>query len=150
MSALETKFPPPLVFLITAVVMILMTGGLHAPAWPFFAAALLAWLAGIGIAASAVLEFRRLGTTLDPHRPQEACLVVSSGVLRFTRNPIYLAFILMLTGLALFQASPWALLGPLAFTLYIWRFQVIPEERALAAKFGPAYEQYRSRVRRWL
>jgi protein-S-isoprenylcysteine O-methyltransferase Ste14 len=150
MSALETKVPPPILLFIVTLVMILSTGGLHVPALPLLGAALAAWVAGIGMAAAAMIEFMRAGTTADPHSPQNARSIISTGIFHYTRNPIYLAFILLLLGLALFLATPWALLGPLAYALYIGRFQVAPEERALSVKFGTEYEQYRTRVRRWL
>ena len=150
MSALETKVPPPLVALLAAVVMIVGTGGVHVPAWPLLAAALAVWAAAVGVWAAGITAFRRAQTTLDPFNPQQASTLVSTGIFRVSRNPIYLAMTTVLLGLALFQANPWALLGPLAFALYITFFQIVPEERALAAKFGAAYAQYRARVRRWL
>ena len=65
-------------------------------------------------------------------------------------NPMYLGLALILLGLAVYLASPWALLGPLVFAAYITRFQIVPEERALQTRFGAAYTAYRARVRRWL
>ena len=56
----------------------------------------------------------------------------------------------LLCGLAVFLAAPWALLGPVAFVLYITRFQILPEERVMRAKFGQAYEAYAGSVRRWI
>jgi protein-S-isoprenylcysteine O-methyltransferase Ste14 len=103
-------------------------------------------LAWEGISGSVVRIVFGIIALVSP--PQIGNKVVNTGIFRFTRNPIYLAFILLLLGWALFLASPWALLGPLAYALYIARFQIIPEERALAAKFGTEYQQYRTRVRR--
>jgi len=56
----------------------------------------------------------------------------------------------MLLAWAIFLSSAWALVGPVAFVLYINRFQIKPEERALAAMFGTEYAEYKGRVRRWL
>ena len=63
---------------------------------------------------------------------------------------MYVGLTLVLIGWAAFLCSAWALPGPVVFVLYITRFQIVPEERVLAGKFGAAYAQYTARVRRWL
>jgi protein-S-isoprenylcysteine O-methyltransferase Ste14 len=75
---------------------------------------------------------------------------VCSGAYRFTRNPMYLGLLLVLFGWAAALSSALTLAGPVIFAEYISRFQIKPEERALAALFGSQYEQYKRRVRRWL
>lgn len=82
--------------------------------------------------------------------PHTSTHVVTTGIYRITRNPMYLGLVLILLGLALYRASPWTMLGPLAFAAYITRFQILPEERALTARFGAAYTAYCTQVRRWL
>jgi protein-S-isoprenylcysteine O-methyltransferase Ste14 len=107
-------------------------------------------LAGIAFSAAGVLAFRRARTTVNPTRPEEATQLVRSGVYRITRNPMYVGLACLLVAWAVFLSSPWALLGPLAFVLYIGRFQIAPEERALAKLFGSDYSAYQAEVRRWL
>jgi protein-S-isoprenylcysteine O-methyltransferase Ste14 len=63
---------------------------------------------------------------------------------------MYVGLAGVLTALAIGLGNPWLLLGPLAFVLFITRFQIIPEERVMAAKFGADYADYKARVRRWL
>jgi len=75
---------------------------------------------------------------------------VSSGIYAVTRNPMYVGLLLVLIALAIFLSSPWTLVGPAAYFLYIGRFQIAPEERALTALFGTEYTEYLSKVRRWL
>jgi protein-S-isoprenylcysteine O-methyltransferase Ste14 len=75
---------------------------------------------------------------------------VVSGPFRFTRNPMYLGLTSLLFAWATYLGSPLAVLGPVAFVLYITRFQIMPEEQAMAAKFGADYEAYRKTVRRWI
>jgi protein-S-isoprenylcysteine O-methyltransferase Ste14 len=109
----------------------------------------LAALGGI----SAVLGFRAFGrakTTVNPIKIQEASALVTTGIYRYTRNPMYLGLTLLLLGWAVYLSAPWAVLGPAAFVLFITRFQIIPEERILEAKFGAAYTGYRQQVGRWL
>jgi len=107
-------------------------------------------LTGIAIAIAGVVEFRRAQTTVNPLKPQATSRLVTSGIYRFTRNPMYLGFCMGLVASAVFLSSAWALLGPLAFVVYITRFQIAPEERALAGLFGDAFTDYQGRVRRWV
>lgn len=109
-------------------------------------------LAGIGLGFDilGLLAFRKAKTTINPLQPERSTQIVSTGVYRVTRNPMYLGMALMLLGLAVYLASPWALLGPLAFATYLTRFQIRPEEQALTARFGAAYTTYCAQVRRWL
>ena len=81
---------------------------------------------------------------------ERASTLVTDGVFRFSRNPMYVGFAAALVGWAVCLAAPWTLLGPVAFVLYTNRFQVLPEERMMRAKFGGAYDEYRARVRRWV
>ena len=107
-------------------------------------------LVGGGVALAGDLEFKRARTTVNPFKPQNASALVTSGVFRFTRNPMYLGLLLVVVGWCFFLCSAIALLGPVAFVAYISRFQIRPEERALLSKFGPSYSDYLARVRRWL
>jgi len=63
---------------------------------------------------------------------------------------MYVGLTAVLVGWAIQLSVPWVFLGPVAFMLYITRFQIIPEERVMSSKFGPAYDEYRQHVRRWL
>ena len=75
---------------------------------------------------------------------------LTTGLYRVTRNPMYLGMLLVLFGWAVFLSNLAALLIAPLFALYITRFQIIPEERVLAEKFGAAFMAYQSQVRRWL
>lgn len=107
-------------------------------------------LAGLAIALSGVAAFRTHGTTVNPLTPSASSLVVSSGVYRFSRNPMYLGFLLALAGWAVVLSNALAALLVPAFVVYMNRFQIEPEERALLAKFGPPFAQYMAAVRRWV
>ena len=109
-------------------------------------------VAGLGIvtAAAGVLAFRRARTTVDPLHLDKSTAIVSTGIYRITRNPMYLGMLLAVVGWALFLANPVTLAGPVLFVLYMNRFQIRPEERALAERFGQPYRAYFSGVRRWL
>lgn len=150
---LELKVPPPVVAAMAAAGMwalarllpdLRLALGLRAPV------AILLAVAGFLLAGSGIVAFRRARTTVNPHKPKSASALVASGPYRFTRNPMYAGMLLVLLAWAVFLAAPLALLGPAAFVLYIGRFQVRPEERALEQLFGAEYGAYRARVRRWL
>jgi protein-S-isoprenylcysteine O-methyltransferase Ste14 len=100
----------------------------------------------LGIAA--FMEFRKARTTLDPHG--SARQLVTSGIYRFTRNPIYLGFLLMVIGLPLNSGLYWGLVMAPFHVLTMNRLIIQREEAYLERKFGKAYTGYTSRVRRWV
>lgn len=102
------------------------------------------FLLGIG----AFMEFRKARTTLDPHG--SAKHLVTSGVYRFTRNPIYLGFLLMVIGLPLNSGLYWGFVMAPLYMLTMSRLVIEREEEYLSRKFSKEYPNYASRVRRWL
>jgi protein-S-isoprenylcysteine O-methyltransferase Ste14 len=153
MQTLELKIPPPIVALVIAAIMwgiSLATPSIEMPALMGVAAAIAIALAGVGTAVSGVIAFRHARTTINPLKPETTSTLVTSGVYRFTRNPMYVGLALVLLAWAVFVSSAWALLGPLVFILYMNRFQIMPEERVLSGMFGTAYSAYQAKVRRWL
>jgi protein-S-isoprenylcysteine O-methyltransferase Ste14 len=103
---------------------------------------------GVWLAIAAVMAFRRVGTSPDPHEPSTA--LAFGGPYRFTRNPMYVGMALFQGGLALAGNALWPLLA-LVPVIWVIRTQVIArEERYLEAKFGGEYRAFKERVRRWL
>ena len=152
MNALELRIPPPAVGLLIAAAMWAIAGislATLAVSNTDFAATVVA-LVGIGFDIAGLISFRRAKTTINPLRPDKTSSLVSSGVYRITRNPMYVGMLFLLIAWAIYLSSPWALLGPLAFVLYMNRFQISPEERVLAGLFGDDFENYKKKVRRWL
>lgn len=153
LSAIELKIPPPVVALVAGVFMWCAAswsgmGGFFIPARPVLAGGLA--LTGLFLSASGVFSFLRAGTTIHPHKPQESSTLVVKGVYGWTRNPMYLGLLLVLCGWAVFLANVMAFVFLPLFVLYIYRFQILPEERILAQKFGGPYADYMTRVRRWI
>lgn len=103
---------------------------------------------GLALAALAIREFRRHRTTVIPH--QEPSALVTTGVYRLSRNPIYLADALILAGLCLIWDAVLGLLLVPAFAQLIDLRFIRPEEDRLRAAFGPAFEAWSARTRRWL
>lgn len=153
MRSLELKIPPVAFGLLLGGLM--WTAAYAAPSLRFSVPARriivpsLA-LAGLVTAILGVISFRRAKTTVNPLQPEAASALVNSGIYRLTRNPMYLGLLLVLMAWAVFLGNALALVVPAVFVSLMNRLQIIPEERALAAKFGPAFAAYQSKVRRWL
>jgi protein-S-isoprenylcysteine O-methyltransferase Ste14 len=152
-KSLELKVPPPAVALLAALVMWLAASTSDALAFtlPGRRAIMIALATlGVVISVAGLVSFWRARTTIHPTHPDATSSLVTSGVYRFTRNPMYLGLLLVLAAWAVHFANALALVGLPMFVLYIDRFQIAPEERVLTTKFGAAFDAYRRRTRRWL
>lgn len=150
---LELRIPPVIVLLLAGFAMWLLARLAPGPdgLLRLRAALALALLAvGVAVALAGVREFRQASTTVNPMQPSGASAMVRSGIYGRSRNPMYLGMLLVLCGWAAWLASPLALLGLPAFVAYLNRYQILPEERVLAALFSEEFADYRRSVRRWL
>ena len=153
MRSLELAVPP---LVLTGAIAAGMVGLAYAlpgatRAWPgHIACGVVLAGVGAGIAVWGVVAFRKAGTTVDPRDPHAASSFVASGIYRYTRNPMYLGFLLALAGLGAFLANLAAVALLPLFVAYLVRFQIVPEERALLHKFGAPFAGYMATVRRWL
>jgi protein-S-isoprenylcysteine O-methyltransferase Ste14 len=148
---LRTKIPPPIVFLAFALIAYGLSQVLPALAFPGRTIVALALaLLGVASAAAAIVSFRRKQTTTNPLTPDQATFLVTTGVFRLTRNPMYLGLVLVLAGVSVWLGVWVGLVVLPAFVLYLTKFQIAPEEEAMAKLFGDAYADYRARVRRWI
>jgi protein-S-isoprenylcysteine O-methyltransferase Ste14 len=153
MNRLELKLPPVALALVLAGAMKLAATLSPALALPFAGREVLAAVlaaSGVGVALAGVIAFRRARTTVDPMRPDRAAALVATGIYRWSRNPMYLGFLLLLAAWSVRLAHPLALIALPLFVLYMNRFQIVPEERALRTRFGRAFDEYARSVRRWL
>lgn len=107
-------------------------------------------LSGVGVSLLGVYEFRKAKTTVDPRNPEKSESLVGVGVYSISRNPMYVGFLLILFGWWLLVANYAALPFLPLFVFYINTFQIKPEELFLTKKFGSAYTEYCSKVRRWV
>ncbi|HBN13954.1 MAG: protein-S-isoprenylcysteine methyltransferase [Gammaproteobacteria bacterium] len=153
MQSLELKIPPlALVVLFAGLMWLLarLTPGFdYAVPLRQLLVAVVSALAVL-IALAGVASFRQASTTVNPLNPENSSALVVSGIYRITRNPMYLGFLLLLAAWALMLANLAVLLLLPVFVWYMDRFQILPEERALAGLFGNDYTNYCARVRRWL
>jgi protein-S-isoprenylcysteine O-methyltransferase Ste14 len=139
---------PPLLFAVA-----IATGVALQRAWPLAFTA--RWpigatlsIAGIALFVAAIREFDAAGTPVPGNRSTTA--IVRTGPYRFSRNPIYVAFVLIHLGIAASVGSWWLVMS-LAVSISVIGICVVPrEERYLEARFGSTYRDYKSSVRRWL
>lgn len=153
MIALDLKIPPVAVALGAAALMggvaqCLPLGYLHLPAPIVFATPCA--IAGATVSGLGVAAFRRARTTVNPTQPGKTSSLVNSGIYSLTRNPMYLGFLLILSAWAILLSNAFALPFLPMFVLYIKRFQIQPEERALTEHFGAIFTEYTAHVRRWI
>ncbi|HWQ86325.1 isoprenylcysteine carboxylmethyltransferase family protein [Brevundimonas sp.] len=120
--------------------------GLEIPVRRALALALI--VGGLLLDGMAAGLFRRRGTAVEPWKPSTALII--EGPYRLSRNPIYVGFAATYVGLAIAMDSWIALILLVPCLIVVDRFVIRREERYLAAKFGPAYDDYRQKVRRWL
>src|SRR5688572_23441781 len=150
---LDLKVPPVALVILTGVLMgfVAWTAPRFSfvlPARPIVAVGIA--LAGVVVTLLGVASFRRAKTTVNPMKPETSSSLVVSGIYRRTRNPMYLGFLLILLGWAFWLSNALAFIVLPGFVLYMNRFQIGPEERALASRFGPDFIAYKGRVRRWI
>ena len=151
--AFETRIPPPVITVTFGAAMWVLARyvsiGRFAEHPPWIAAIAL-FVLGFAVALWGVIAFRVHRTTVNPLRPEQASSLVTGGIYRITRNPMYLGMAILLVGWAVALAHLGTLPLVAAFVLTLTRVQIIPEERILQAKFGTEFEAYRRRVRRWI
>ncbi len=149
---LEFRVPPPVVALVVAGLMWSVASWGPAIALPVSRRALVGVLVCVGFAFDllGLLAFRAVRTTLNPLRPETASTLVTHGIYRVSRNPMYVGLALLLTAWAVHLSSWLAFIGPVLFVAFITRFQIAPEERAIARLFPDEYAAYAGRVRRWV
>lgn len=153
MQNLETKIPAPVVAIAIGGLMMLYAriAEVSIDTSPLLAevGTRISQLSAV-IALFAFASFGLARTTINPLDPSRASALVTNGIYRITRNPMYLSLLLLLVAYAVRLGSLVEWLGPILFAIYVTRFQIIPEERILERKFGAAFLAYKSRTRRWI
>lgn len=153
MNKFELKVPPLAVFFITCVLMWVTTK--ISPFVSFnipyqFTIILILFISGLLFGVGALVSFFHNKTTIDPLAPTKATKLVDSGVYQFSRNPMYLALLLETIAWAVYLSNIFGFILIILFPLYMNKFQIIPEEKALTDIFSDDYRQYQVKVRRWV
>ena len=149
---MELRIPPAVVFLVFGGLMWVIARFLPFGDFDFFGRI---WLAGIlvflalVVAGIALIQFFVSRTSIDPRHPGKSNKLVTSGVYQISRNPMYLALLMLLLALGLWLGNAFNTLTAAGFVYYMNAFQIKPEEHQLLKIFGNDYKQYSSMVRRW-
>ena len=152
---MPSKFPrlplPPILLLLAIAITYLTRGALPRLPLPLgYGLGVTAALAAAALLFPAAWQFGKADTTLDPARPERSTTLVTEGVHARSRNPMYIGEVLLVAAVALSMNPLIGLPAAAGFWLFLDRVQIPAEERALAARFGADYADYRARVPRWL
>lgn len=150
---MKPKAPPVIVAFVAALLMWGVSVASTGLSFTFSGARLVALaflLVGVLIAVTGASTFARAGTTTDPLNPDRASVLVTHGIYRYTRNPMYLGMASILTGWAFFLGNVASLLLVLPFVVFMTEYQIKREESALEKMFGDEYASYKASVRRWI
>lgn len=148
---LDKKIPPPIVAVLVGLGIYFSRDGfpkLDAD-FLFYAGLGLEFLAVV-VNLTAIFSFIRQKTTINPVKPQDTSVLVTTGVFAWSRNPMYLGLLLFLAGFSLQVNLVGGIPLLFLFVLYVNRFQILPEERALEEKFGQEFREYAENVRKWI
>ena len=153
MPRLDLKIPPAALWLAAAASIGTLAKAIPHLSFEFrgddVMAIVVAFVGG-ALALAGLIEFRRANTSVNPLDPNRASSFVTTGIYRYTRNPMYLGMATALLGVTLWVGTLLGLFVIFLFCVYLTRFQIVPEERFLAQKFGQEFHAYCARVRQWL
>ena len=152
-SKLELKVPPVLLVIIFVAIMWMVADWVPQVQMVIpYKEIVLYGMLGLGFVFSilGVASFRKAKTTVNPTKPKESSSLVQTGIYRYTRNPMYVGFLMVLVGCALYLENVLSLLFCLLFIWYMNQFQIKPEERFLKTLFADEFVSYKKKVRRWL
>ncbi|UJF24279.1 isoprenylcysteine carboxylmethyltransferase family protein [Suttonella sp. R2A3] len=153
MKLTPQTIPPPILFLSFALLMRMIAPIAPQIMLPFN---LRLGMVGLIVALAIIfgvgglLAFKRARTTTSPFKGARAAALVTTGVYRFSRNPMYLALALLLVALVFWLQAPLLFIGVAGFIWTMNHLQIRAEENALQRLFGKAYQDYQARVCRWL
>ena len=146
-----SKIPPPLVVLILVISTFFSSKKIDLIQIPFQSLISIFILSmGILILLNPVLKFKKSKTTINPIKFKKVNKLVTSGIYKYSRNPMYLGLLMIVISSSIFYLNIYSILTPLFFYLWINRFQIKREEVFLTEKFGEDYLSYKKKTRRWI
>jgi protein-S-isoprenylcysteine O-methyltransferase Ste14 len=148
---LKNKIPPPIVTLIFAALIYFSSE--WSPSIVFRGQNLISlFLMTVGfiVLLIAISAFIKLKTTINPLKPEAASSLVTTGIFRISRNPMYLGMLLLIISLWIKTGAVLGFILVAGFIAYLNYFQIFPEEQAMKGLFSDKYKTYCQQVRRWL
>ena len=148
---MNNRIPPPIVTLICGLLIYYSKSFFN----QFFnfsnnGISLFLLILGLIVFISAVRSFRKQKTTVNPLKPKQASSLVTSGIFRFSRNPMYLGMLIILLSISFKFNLLGGMIISLLFFIFITKFQILPEEEAMNELFGDKFTQYSNTTRRWI
>ena len=148
---MNNKIPPPIVTFICGIVIYFSKTFFN----QFFSysnntISLFLLIFGLVVFISAVKSFRTHKTTVNPLEPRKASSLVTSGIFKFSRNPMYLGMLIILLSISFKFNIIGGMITSLFFYIFITKFQIIPEEVAMNELFGNEFIDYKKKTRRWI
>ena len=145
------KIPPPLIVLVLIVSIYFSSKKIDPINIPLqLEISIFILSAGILIFLNPVLQFIKSKTTVNPIQFEEVNKLVTSGIFKYSRNPMYLGMLMIVLSTSIFYLNIYSILTPLLFILWINKFQIKREEEFLIEKFGDEYLSYKKKTRRWI
>jgi len=147
---METKIPPPIVTLLFGLSIYFSRGIFQATEIKYSVyIAILFLILGLAVLIFAVRLFRKDKTTVNPLSPEQTTKLVTDGIFKYSRNPMYLGMAFVLGSIAAFYNPIGGIILIPLFFFYITKFQIIPEERAMKDLFSDEFDRYIKVTRRW-
>ena len=145
------KIPPPLIVLVLIVSIYFSSKKIDQINIPLqLEISIFILSAGILIFVNPVLQFIKSKTTVNPIQFEEVNKLVTSGIFKYSRNPMYLGMLMIVLSTSIFYLNIYSILTPLLFILCVNKFQIKREEEFLIEKFGDEYLSYKKKTRRWI
>ena len=145
------KIPPPLIVLVLIVSIYFSSKKIDLINIPLqLEISIFILSAGILIFLNPVLQFIKSKTTVNPIQFEDVNKLVTSGIFKYSRNPMYLGMLMIVLSTSIFYLNIYSILTPLLFILWINKFQIKREEEFLIEKFGDEYLSYKKKTRRWI
>ena len=148
---MKTKIPPPILALVMIVLIYLSSFFIESTTFNYQGSlSVLVLFLGLACAIPSFKLFARYKTTISPLKPSDATALVTEGMYRYSRNPMYLGLLLLTIASTIWFGTWFGIIVNILFIFLINFLQIIPEEEALLEIFGEEYEEYKKNVRRWI
>ena len=148
---MKTKIPPPILALLMIGLVYLSSLLIGSVSFDYQASlSVLLVIVGLSCALPSFRLFARTKTTISPFTPSETSVLLTEGMYRYSRNPMYLGLLLLIIAATIWFGTWFGIIISLFFIVLLNILQILPEEEALLQIFGEEYLEYKKKVRRWI
>ena len=145
------KIPPPLLVLILVISNYFSSKKIDLILLPNQdITSIIIFLIGMLILINPIFKFIKSKTTIDPIKFKKVNKLITSGIYKYSRNPMYLGLLMIVISNTIFFLNIFSITTPILFYFWINKFQIKREEIFLTEKFGKEYSLYKAKTRRWV